>query len=83
MTDTKHKPKDRLTRQQAAEYLGISVSRLAQHRRQGQIGYERNDATGNIRFPFSEVEKLKAFREATTAVVVEYTDDDDDEGSDD
>jgi predicted site-specific integrase-resolvase len=68
MTDTTYRPEDRLTRHQAAEYLGISISRLAQYRRLGQIGFERNGATGNIRFPFTEVEKLEKFRNTTIAV---------------
>jgi predicted site-specific integrase-resolvase len=68
MTDTRYKPSDLLTRHEAAEFLGISVSRLAQHRRAGQIGYDRNTATGSIRFPFSEVKKLQSLRSRTVTV---------------
>jgi hypothetical protein len=65
-----YKPTDKLTRKQAADYLGISLSLLARHRRNEEIGFERNEVTRDIRFPFSEVEKLKAFREGTVTRVV-------------
>lgn len=59
-----HAPDDRLTRKQASAYLGISLSRLAQHRRAGLIEYvERNRVTREVWFLFRDVEKLREYRE--------------------
>lgn len=62
-----YKPDDRLTRKQAADYLCISLSRLAQLRREGLIQQEKNASTRTVRYRFSEVEKLKILRETVTA----------------
>jgi hypothetical protein len=75
MSDTNHDPpeygpEDRLTRKEAAAYLGISLSLLARHRRNQEIGFERNEVTRDIRFPFSEVLRLKRFREGSVTRVV-------------
>lgn len=58
-----YKPDDLLTRHETAAYLDISLSRLAQHRRAGKIGQEKNAVTRAVRFRFSEVEKLRRWRE--------------------
>lgn len=56
------KPGDRLTRQEAAAYLGISVSRLAQHRRAGLIKHLKNKRTRAVHYLFEDVEQLKVWR---------------------
>ena len=60
--DVPFKAEDRLTRQQAADYLRISTSRLAQLRRAGEIQQQRNARTGQVRFRFQDVVVLKVLR---------------------
>lgn len=59
-----YKPSDRLTRRETANVLGISVSMLAHLRRKGVIVQEKNPVTGAVRFPYAEVARVKAEREA-------------------
>lgn len=58
-----HQLTDRLTRQEAAAVLGISVSMLAQYRRDEKISSEKNAITGAVRFVYADVLVLKAARE--------------------
>lgn len=60
--DTPYQPEDRLTRHQAAEYLNVSLSRLAQLRRANEIIQETNNRTGRVRFRFLDVVILKVLR---------------------
>jgi transcriptional regulator with XRE-family HTH domain len=60
---------DRLTRQEAAAVLGISVSMLAQYRRDEKIVSEKNAITGAVRFVYADVLVLKAAREENGARV--------------
>jgi predicted site-specific integrase-resolvase len=46
---------DRLTRQEAAEILNISVPRLAQLRRAGHIECEKNPHTNQVRYVYRDV----------------------------
>lgn len=55
-----------LTRQEAAARLGISLGLLDRHRRNNEIGFEKNPVTRAIRFPLDEVDKLAALRAQTT-----------------
>lgn len=70
MSETKrksrYKPDDMLTRQEAADHLGISLSRLAQHRRDpnAPIDHVKSAVTRKVRFRFSDVERLREWREA-------------------
>lgn len=67
-TRIRYQPTDRLTRQQAADYLGISVSRLAQHRRAGKIDYDTvNPVTRAVRYSFRDIEALRRWREGGSA----------------
>lgn len=70
MSETKrstrrYKPEDLLTRHETAEYLGISLSRLAQHRRDPNvpIDHQKNPVTRAVRFRFADVERLRQWRE--------------------
>lgn len=65
-TRTDYRPGDRLTRRQAAEYLGISLSRLAQHRRARHIWHLKSDVTRAVRYYFEDVERLRAWRDGET-----------------
>lgn len=60
----KFKPGDRLTRKEAAGYLGISVSRLSQHRRAGLIDHRKNRVTRAVHYVFADVERLRQWRES-------------------
>lgn len=51
----KHAMDDRLTRQEAAEILNISVPRLAQLRRAGHIECEKNEHTRAVRYIYRDV----------------------------
>jgi hypothetical protein len=63
-TRTRYKPEDMLTREQTAEYVGVSLSRIAQHRRAGHIAYaENNPETRHVRYRFADVALLKEWRE--------------------
>jgi len=63
-TKTRYKPNDMLTREQTAEYLGISLSRVSQHRRGGHIAYAENRReTRHVRYRFADVHQLKEWRE--------------------
>jgi hypothetical protein len=55
---------DRLTRQEAAAVLGISVSLLAHYRRNGRINQEKHPVTGAVRFVYADLLALKTAREA-------------------
>lgn len=55
-------PHGTLTRQQTAAALGISVSRLAQHRRARHVRHVKNLATRRVHYPWSEVVKLHTLR---------------------
>ena len=66
MSDTRrrYKPDDMLTRLETAEYVGVSLSRIAQHRRSGHIEYaENNPETRHVRYRFADVRQLKEWRE--------------------
>jgi hypothetical protein len=67
MTDDtpRYNPTDRLTRQEAAAVLGISVSMLAHYRRTEQISAEKNTLTGAVRFVYADILALKTRREET------------------
>lgn len=58
----KYGPEDRLTRHETAIYLGITVSRLAQLRRAGEIQHEKNAKTRAVRYRFADVERLRLER---------------------
>lgn len=60
---SKYKATDRLTRKQAAEVIGVSVSRLAQLRRAGFIQHEKNPHTSAVRYVYADVLRLKQERE--------------------
>ena len=60
-------PEDRLTRHQTAIYLGITVSRLAQLRRAGEIQHEKNAKTRAVRYRFADVERLRLERSEVSA----------------
>jgi hypothetical protein len=60
-----YKLTDRLTRQEAAKVVGVSVSMLAHYRREGQISYEKNPITGAVRFVYADLLALKTKREAS------------------
>jgi hypothetical protein len=63
-TRIRYQPTDRLTRQQAADHVGISVSRLAQLRRAGKIDYySKNPVTRAVRYLFRDVDALRRWRE--------------------
>jgi len=64
-TQTTYRPESLLTRQQAAAYLGVSVSRLAQLRREGRINHVKWPDTRAVRYRFDAVEKLRCEREVT------------------
>lgn len=53
---------ERLTRQQAAEQLGISLSRLADYGRTGVLTRYRNPITRLVTYDAAEVEKLRKLR---------------------
>jgi hypothetical protein len=72
-TTTQYRPGDRLTRHQAAEYLGVSLSRLAQHRRAGHINHEKNPVTLATRFVFEDVEQLRRWRDGEIAELGKVT----------
>ena len=61
------KPEDRLTRFEAADYLGVSVSRLAQLRRAGEIQHHKILGTNRVYYLGADVIALKA-RRGTTVV---------------
>ena len=67
MSETKHKPSDQLTRHEAADVLGVSVSRLAQLRRAGEIQQRKIIGTRRVYYLREDVIALKA-RRGTTVV---------------
>lgn len=62
-----YKPEDRLTRKQAAAVVGISLSRLAQLRRAGEITQEKNEHTKAVRYRAADCFALRAKREKMMA----------------
>ncbi len=63
MSETRaYQPEDRLTRQETADYLCISLPRLAQLRREGKIKHEKNPMTRAVRYRFADVERLRRER---------------------
>lgn len=77
MSDTKpstqrtapaYKAEDLLTRKEAAAVVGISLSRLAQLRRAGEIAYAaRNHHTGAVRYRYADCVTLRDKREVMIA----------------
>lgn len=59
------RPDDQLTRNQAAGILGVSVSRLAQLRRAGEIQQRRVVGSNRVYYLRADIDKLKARRETT------------------
>lgn len=55
-------PAGKLTRYQAAAALGISLSRLAQHRRARHVSHVKNLTNRRVHYPFAEVAKLHTYR---------------------
>lgn len=53
---------DRLTRYQASAVLHVTVGRLAQLRRAGEIQHEKNPATKSTRYRYRDVADLKRRR---------------------
>jgi hypothetical protein len=60
-------PDGTLTRHQAAAALGISLSRLSQHRRARHIAHTKNLANRRVHYPWAEVAKLHAYRTRVAA----------------
>lgn len=55
-------PDGTLTRHQTAAALGISLSRLSQHRRARHVKHVKNLANRRVHYPWAEVAKLHEFR---------------------
>lgn len=55
-------PDGTLTRHQAAAALGISLSRLSQHRRARHVKHVKNLANRRVHYPFAEIAKLHRYR---------------------
>lgn len=63
--ESRRAPTDLLTRQEAADEIGISLSRLAQLRRAGEIRSVKNERTRAIRFAYAEVLRVRDARALT------------------
>lgn len=61
-------PASRLTRKEAAQVLGISVSMLDHLRREEVLACEKNPLTNAVRYVYADVARLKAQREAAGSV---------------
>lgn len=61
------KPGDRLTRAEAAEYLSMGTSRLAQLRRQEEIKHHKNPHTKRVYYLFEDVDDLARRRASADA----------------
>lgn len=57
-------PEERLTRRDTARELGISLRRLHQLQRDGEITPEKNPATRHVRFRYADVAGLRLRRSA-------------------